>query len=106
MAYEFKLPDLGEGLTEGEIVEWLVKEGDPIEEDQVFVKVETDKAVLEIPSPRKGMVLRMGPEPRSAHRWVWWENLRRLRKKRKREFPQKRCPRAQGKGLRSLRCQQ
>lgn len=61
MAYEFKLPDLGEGLTEGEIVEWLVKEGDPVEEDQVFVKVETDKAVLEIPSPRKGMVLRMGP---------------------------------------------
>ena len=61
MAYEFKLPDLGEGLTEGEIVEWLVKKGDPVEEDQVFVKVETDKAVLEIPSPRKGMVLRMGP---------------------------------------------
>ncbi|MFQ5842382.1 MAG: biotin/lipoyl-containing protein, partial [Thermodesulfobacteriota bacterium] len=59
MAYEFKLPDLGEGLTEGEIVEWLVKEGDPIEESQVFVKVETDKAVLEIPSPRKGMVLRI-----------------------------------------------
>ncbi|MFQ6078764.1 MAG: biotin/lipoyl-containing protein [Thermodesulfobacteriota bacterium] len=59
MAYEFKLPDLGEGLTEGEIVEWLVREGDPIEESQVFVKVETDKAVLEIPSPRKGMVLRI-----------------------------------------------
>jgi len=60
MAYEFKLPDLGEGLTEGEIVQWLVKEGDPIDEGQVFVKVETDKAVLEIPSPRKGVVLRMG----------------------------------------------
>jgi pyruvate dehydrogenase E2 component (dihydrolipoamide acetyltransferase) len=60
MAFEFKLPDLGEGLTEGEIVEWLIKEGDPIEEGQVFVKVETDKAVLEIPSPRKGMVLRIG----------------------------------------------
>jgi pyruvate dehydrogenase E2 component (dihydrolipoamide acetyltransferase) len=60
MAYEFQLPDLGEGLTEGEIVEWLVKEGDPIEENQVFVKVETDKAVLEIPSPRKGMVLQIG----------------------------------------------
>ena len=59
MAFEFKLPDLGEGLTEGEIVEWLIKEGDPIEEGQVFVKVETDKAVLEIPSPRKGMVLRI-----------------------------------------------
>jgi pyruvate dehydrogenase E2 component (dihydrolipoamide acetyltransferase) len=51
---------LGEGLTEGEIVEWLVKEGEPVEEGQVFVKVETDKAVLEIPSPRKGMVLRIG----------------------------------------------
>jgi pyruvate dehydrogenase E2 component (dihydrolipoamide acetyltransferase) len=60
MAYEFKLPDLGEGLTEGEIVEWLVKEGDSIEENQVFVKVETDKAVLEIPSPRKGIVVRIG----------------------------------------------
>jgi pyruvate dehydrogenase E2 component (dihydrolipoamide acetyltransferase) len=60
MAYEFKLPDLGEGLTEGEIVQWLVKEGDPIDEGQIFVKVETDKAVLEIPSPRKGVVLRMG----------------------------------------------
>ena len=60
MAYEFKLPDLGEGLTEGEIVEWLVKEGDSVEEGQVFVKVETDKAVLEIPSPRKGVVLRIG----------------------------------------------
>jgi pyruvate dehydrogenase E2 component (dihydrolipoamide acetyltransferase) len=60
MAYEFKLPDLGEGLTEGEIVEWLVKEGDSVEEGQVFVKVETDKAVLEIPSPRRGMVLRIG----------------------------------------------
>jgi pyruvate dehydrogenase E2 component (dihydrolipoamide acetyltransferase) len=60
MAYEFKLPDLGEGLTEGEIVEWLVKEGDFVEEGQVFVKVETDKAVLEIPSPRNGMVLRIG----------------------------------------------
>jgi len=60
MAYEFKLPDLGEGLTEGEIVEWLVKEGDPIEEGQTFVKVETDKAVLEIPSPRKGTILRTG----------------------------------------------
>ncbi len=60
MAYEFKLPDLGEGLTEGEIVEWVVKEGDSIEENQVFVKVETDKAVLEIPSPRKGLVLQIG----------------------------------------------
>ena len=60
MAFEFKLPDLGEGLTEGEIVKWLVKVGDHIEEGQVFVQVETDKAVIEIPSPRKGVVLKLG----------------------------------------------
>jgi pyruvate dehydrogenase E2 component (dihydrolipoamide acetyltransferase) len=60
MAYEFKLPDLGEGLAEGEIVKWLVKAGDPIEEGQVFVQVETDKAVIEIPSPKKGTVLSLG----------------------------------------------
>ena len=60
MAFEFKLPDLGEGLTEGEIVKWLVKAGDPIEEGQVFVQVETDKAVIEIPSPKKGVVLKLG----------------------------------------------
>ena len=59
MAYEFKLPDLGEGLTEGEIVKWLVKVGDSIEEGQAFVQVETDKAVIEIPSPRKGVVLQI-----------------------------------------------
>ena len=60
MAFEFKLPDLGEGLTEGEIVKWLVKTGDPIEEGQVFVQVETDKAVIEIPSPKRGVVLKLG----------------------------------------------
>jgi len=59
MAYEFKLPDLGEGLTEGEIVKWLVKVGDSIEEGQTFVQVETDKAVIEIPSPRKWVVLQI-----------------------------------------------
>ena len=60
MAFEFKLPDLGEGLTEGEIVKWMVRTGDPIEEGQVFVQVETDKAVIEIPSPKKGVVLKLG----------------------------------------------
>lgn len=59
MAFEFKLPDLGEGLTEGEIVKWLVREGEAVEEGQVFVQVETDKAVIEIPSPRKGVVLKL-----------------------------------------------
>lgn len=60
MAFEFKLPDLGEGLTEGEIVKWLVKVGDSIEEGQNFVQLETDKAVVDIPSPRKGTVLKLG----------------------------------------------
>lgn len=60
MAFEFKMPDLGEGLTEGEIVKWLVKEGDSIEEGQIFVQVETDKAVVDIPSPKKGVVLKLG----------------------------------------------
>jgi pyruvate dehydrogenase E2 component (dihydrolipoamide acetyltransferase) len=60
MAFEFKLPDLGEGLTEGEIVKWLVKVGDSLEEGQSFVQLETDKAVVDIPSPRKGIVLKLG----------------------------------------------
>ncbi len=59
MALEFKLPDLGEGLTEGEIVKWLVKEGEPVSEGQPFVQVETDKAVIEIPSPQKGIILKL-----------------------------------------------
>ena len=59
MALEFKLPDLGEGLTEGEIVKWLVKVGDLLQEGQAFVQVETDKAVIEIPSPKKGLVLKL-----------------------------------------------
>ena len=60
MPFEFKLPDLGEGLTEGEIKKWLVKEGDPIDEGQVFAQIETDKAVVDVPSPRKGVVLKIG----------------------------------------------
>jgi pyruvate dehydrogenase E2 component (dihydrolipoamide acetyltransferase) len=59
MAFEFKFPDIGEGLTEGEIVRWLVKEGDGIKEGQPLVEVETDKALAEIPSPRTGVVLKI-----------------------------------------------
>jgi pyruvate dehydrogenase E2 component (dihydrolipoamide acetyltransferase) len=59
MAYEFKFPDIGEGLTEGEIVRWLVKEGDEIKEGQPLVEVETDKALAEIPSPKTGVILRI-----------------------------------------------
>jgi pyruvate dehydrogenase E2 component (dihydrolipoamide acetyltransferase) len=59
MAFEFKFPDIGEGLTEGEIVRWLVKEGDEIKEGQSLVEVETDKALAEIPSPRTGTILKI-----------------------------------------------
>ncbi len=59
MAYEFKFPDIGEGLTEGEIVRWLVKEGDEIQEGQPLVEVETDKALAEIPSPKTGVILKI-----------------------------------------------
>jgi pyruvate dehydrogenase E2 component (dihydrolipoamide acetyltransferase) len=56
--FEFKLPDIGEGVVEGEIVKWLVKAGDDIVEDQPLVEVMTDKATVTIPSPRRGKVLR------------------------------------------------
>jgi len=56
MAYEFKLPDLGEGLTEGEISRWLVSEGQEIGEDDPLVEVQTDKTTVEIPSPAAGTV--------------------------------------------------
>jgi pyruvate dehydrogenase E2 component (dihydrolipoamide acetyltransferase) len=59
MAYEFKLPDLGEGLTEGEIARWLVAEGDEIEEDAPLVEIQTDKTTVEIPSPAAGKVARI-----------------------------------------------
>ncbi|MEE8405840.1 MAG: dihydrolipoamide acetyltransferase family protein [Acidimicrobiia bacterium] len=60
MAREFRLPDIGEGLTEAEIVRWLIAEGDPVAADQPIVEVETDKAVVEIPSPYEGIVVRHG----------------------------------------------
>jgi len=59
MPYEFRFPDIGEGLTEGEIIRWLVKEGDEIKEGQPLVEVETDKALAEIPSPRTGVILKI-----------------------------------------------
>jgi pyruvate dehydrogenase E2 component (dihydrolipoamide acetyltransferase) len=56
VAYEFKLPDLGEGLTEGEIARWLVEEGQDIAEDEPLVEIATDKTTVEIPSPAGGTV--------------------------------------------------
>lgn len=60
MAREFRLPDIGEGLTEAEIVQWLVSVGDTVKADQPIVEVETDKAVVEIPSPYGGVVAALG----------------------------------------------
>jgi len=59
MAYVFTFPDVGEGIHEGRIVEWLVAEGATVAEDEALVKVETDKAVVELPSPRAGVVLKL-----------------------------------------------
>ncbi|HEY2074301.1 MAG TPA: dihydrolipoamide acetyltransferase family protein [Gaiellaceae bacterium] len=56
MSYEFKLPDLGEGLTEGEVARWLVAEGQEIAEDDPLVEIATDKTTVEIPSPAGGTV--------------------------------------------------
>ncbi|MGB9005983.1 MAG: dihydrolipoamide acetyltransferase family protein [Candidatus Aminicenantales bacterium] len=59
MAKQFKFPDVGEGITEGEVVRWLVKEGDEIKADQPIAEVETDKAIVEMPSPYAGTVLKL-----------------------------------------------
>ena len=59
MTFEFKLPDLGEGITEGEVVKWRIKEGDEVQEHQVVLEVETDKAIVEVPSPKKGRVVKL-----------------------------------------------
>jgi len=59
MPTEFKFPDVGEGITEGEIVKWLVKEGESVKADQNIVQVETDKAVVDLPSPVGGKVLKI-----------------------------------------------
>ncbi|MBI2451469.1 2-oxo acid dehydrogenase subunit E2 [Candidatus Pacearchaeota archaeon] len=56
MPFEFKFPDVGEGIQEGHIIKWLVKEGDEIKEDQTIVQVETDKAVVDLPSPKSGKI--------------------------------------------------
>ncbi len=59
MAYELKLPDLGEGLSEGEVARWLVAEGQEVAEDDPLVEIATDKTTVEIPSPAAGKVTRI-----------------------------------------------
>lgn len=62
MPFDFTLPDLGEGITEGEIRKWIIKEGDFIEEHQIILELETDKAIIEVPSPKKGKVMKINKE--------------------------------------------
>ncbi|GAA0222560.1 dihydrolipoamide acetyltransferase family protein [Haladaptatus pallidirubidus] len=62
MVREFKLPDVGEGVAEGELVSWLVEEGDEVSEDQPVAEVETDKAIVEVPSPVNGSVRELRAE--------------------------------------------
>ncbi|MDO8538718.1 MAG: dihydrolipoamide acetyltransferase family protein [archaeon] len=59
MGFDFRFPDVGEGITEGHVIKWLVKEGDKVKQDQVLCEIETDKAVVEIPSPQAGVILKI-----------------------------------------------
>jgi pyruvate dehydrogenase E2 component (dihydrolipoamide acetyltransferase) len=59
MAREFKLPDIGEGISEVELLQWYVQEGDVVQEDQNLAEIETDKAVADLPSPYAGMIQRL-----------------------------------------------
>ncbi|MGQ9922035.1 MAG: dihydrolipoamide acetyltransferase family protein [Desulfobacca sp.] len=59
MPFAFKLPDVGEGLTEGELLAWLVQVGDRVKEGQPLARIETDKAIVDIPAPRDGVVLQL-----------------------------------------------
>jgi len=55
MSYDYNFPDVGEGITEGKLVKWLVKEGDPIKTDMPLAEIETDKSIVQIPSPTNGI---------------------------------------------------
>src|SRR5215470_20037726 len=59
MAFNFYMPDIGEGVVEGEIVAWKVKEGDRVKLDQALGEVMTDKATVELPSPRAGTIVKI-----------------------------------------------
>lgn len=61
--FVFRLPDLGEGLEDAEVVEWMVREGERVELNQLLGEVQTAKASVEIPSPRSGLVLRLHAQP-------------------------------------------
>ncbi|HEX6570768.1 MAG TPA: biotin/lipoyl-containing protein, partial [Steroidobacteraceae bacterium] len=61
--YVFKMPDLGEGTVEAEVVAWHIKVGDAVQEDQIMAEVMTDKAAVEVPSPVTGRVVALNGQP-------------------------------------------
>ncbi len=61
--FEFKLPDLGEGVHEGQIINVLVQEGDTVREYQPMLEIETDKAAVEIPAPKAGVIAKVHVQP-------------------------------------------
>ncbi len=63
MPKEFRFPDVGEGIAEGELIRWLVKEGDTVAEHQPLVEIETDKAVVVLPTPHAGTVIKLQGKP-------------------------------------------
>jgi pyruvate dehydrogenase E2 component (dihydrolipoamide acetyltransferase) len=63
MIREFKLPDIGEGISEVELLQWYVREGDVVREDQTLAEIETDKAVADLPSPYAGTIQRLHYKP-------------------------------------------
>lgn len=63
MPKEFRFPDVGEGIAEGELVRWLVKEGDSVKEHQPIVEIETDKAVVTLPTPYTGKIIKLQGKP-------------------------------------------
>ena len=63
MSFIFKLPDVGEGINEGEIVQWFVKEGDSIAEDAPMLEIQNDKLIQEIPSPKSGVIKKILVQP-------------------------------------------
>lgn len=62
LAFVFRLPDIGEGIHEGTVAKWFVKEGDKVEEDDTLLEVQNDKALVEIPSPVTGTVTKVAVE--------------------------------------------
>src|SRR5699024_4919374 len=66
MAFEFKLPDLGEGIHEGELIKWFIEEGGEVEEDDPLCEIQSDKSVVEIPSPVDGEVSKINVEEGSV----------------------------------------